>query len=340
MKILFDHQLPFALAHGGLQIQIEQTKAALESLGIEVEYIRFWDEKQIGDLIHLFGRCSSGYIELAKQKGMPVVMSELLTGAGSRSKRQIQAQKAMILLAQKLLPKTFINKMGWETFQMADAIIALTSWEAHLMVELFNANQEKLHVVTNGVDDCFFLNGKEPDRDDWLVCAATITERKRVVELAEAAVSVGVKVRVIGRPYSETDPYYIRFLSLCGAHPYLIDFIGPISDRTRLAQYYQRALGFVLLSTMESLSLSALEAAAAGCSLLLSDLPWARGTFGNNAEYCSVKGTDQETGSVLKRFVETAGSKPQKLVPFRWIEVAKQLVGIYQHVRRNAGSPH
>jgi glycosyltransferase involved in cell wall biosynthesis len=334
MKVLFDHQLPFALAHGGLQIQIEQTKAALESLNVEVEYVRFWDESQAGDIIHIFGRCTSGYIELANRKGMAVVMSELLTGTGSRSKRQLQAQKAIIRLSQKLLPKTFTNKMGWETFRMADAVIALTPWEAHLMIDLFDADEQKLRVVTNGVDDCFFLNGKQPVREGWLVCTATITERKRVVELAEAAVDAGVKVRIIGRPYTETDPYYLRFLSLCRANPDLVDFSGPISDRAKLAEYYQTAHGFVLLSTMESLSLSALEAAAAGCPLLLSDLPWARGTFADNAVYCPVDVSAEETGKVLKLFVESSSSKPQTLIPSRWVDVARQLVQIYDDVWR------
>jgi hypothetical protein len=34
MKILFDHPNPFLLAHGGFQIQIEQTQKALEGIGI------------------------------------------------------------------------------------------------------------------------------------------------------------------------------------------------------------------------------------------------------------------------------------------------------------------
>lgn len=46
MKVLFDHSFPFALAHGGFQIQIEQTKAALESLGVSVDYLRWWDDSQ------------------------------------------------------------------------------------------------------------------------------------------------------------------------------------------------------------------------------------------------------------------------------------------------------
>ena len=56
MKVLIDHQNPFLLMHGGLQIQIEQTKAALGAIGVEVEFLRWWDPAQraglrTGDLI-------------------------------------------------------------------------------------------------------------------------------------------------------------------------------------------------------------------------------------------------------------------------------------------------
>jgi len=56
VKILIDHQLPFLLAHGGLQIQIERTREALEESGLEVEYLRWWDDSQKGDIIHFLGR--------------------------------------------------------------------------------------------------------------------------------------------------------------------------------------------------------------------------------------------------------------------------------------------
>ena len=58
MKILLNCRLPFALAHGGMQTQIEQTQAALIALGLEVEPLRWWDATQTGDLIHYFGRFS------------------------------------------------------------------------------------------------------------------------------------------------------------------------------------------------------------------------------------------------------------------------------------------
>ena len=109
MKVLIDHHLPFLLAHGGLQIQIEQTKAALENIGVEVEYLRFWDSQQTADVLHIFGRCSKAYVELARRKGIAVVMSDLLSETGSRSRRALVLQKCVIRLAQGLLPATFFG---------------------------------------------------------------------------------------------------------------------------------------------------------------------------------------------------------------------------------------
>ena len=90
MKILFNCGLPFALAHGGHQIQIERTQAALQSIGIEVEPVRWWDDKQTGDIIHFFGRMPTDQIKLARQKGVKVVMAELLTAPGSRTPGQLR----------------------------------------------------------------------------------------------------------------------------------------------------------------------------------------------------------------------------------------------------------
>jgi len=84
MKVLFDHSFPFFLAHGGFQTQIEQSKAALEAVGVEVEFLRWWDDAQRGDIIHYFGRPVGAYVDLARKKGIKFVLAELLTGLGSR----------------------------------------------------------------------------------------------------------------------------------------------------------------------------------------------------------------------------------------------------------------
>src|SRR5438105_6352876 len=77
MKVLIDQPYPFLLAHGGFQTQIQQTKAALEGIGVDVDLLRWWSDTQPCDLIHYFGRPFSSYVDLAHRKGIKVVFSAL-----------------------------------------------------------------------------------------------------------------------------------------------------------------------------------------------------------------------------------------------------------------------
>lgn len=332
MKILIDHPLPFMLAHGGLQTQIERTKAALEEAGLEVEYLRWWDESQNGDIIHFFGRPNPSHIDFAHAKGIKYFMSELLTGQGSRTRAQLRIQAGIEHMLAKSIPATFLANFRWDAYKKADAFIVLTEWEAEVTRILFNPDESKLHVVPNGVEEDFFRDPellRQPGEE--LVCTATITERKRVLELAEAAVEAQVPVRILGKPYGEDDPYYRRFLALASESPEFVRYGGGVSNRRALADIYHSARGFVLLSTMESLSLSALEAAASGCPLLLSDLPWSRCTFGNSATYCPVVNI-QSTAAILRTFYDQAPTLPKPPPPCRWSDVATQLLQIYKSV--------
>lgn len=332
MKILFDHSGKFLLSHGGFETQIEQTKAALESIGLNVEYLRWWDAKQEGDIIHYFGRPDEAIIRYAQQKGIKVIVAELLTGLGSRSASNRFLQRAMMTVSQKLLPSVFTARMSWQSYRLADGCVALTAWEAKLMKDMFEAPADRVHVIPNGVEEIFF-SFREQDlgpRSDYLVCTATITERKRVLELAEAAFAAQVPVWIVGKPYAETDPYYLKFLDVVRKAEGLIRFEGAISDRAKLAEIYGRARGFVLLSTMETLSLSALEAVTMRCPLLLSDLPWARYTFGAAASYVPISEDTQITARHLRGFYDQAPGLKVAEKPHTWREVAEMLKTVYQ----------
>jgi glycosyltransferase involved in cell wall biosynthesis len=196
---------------------------------------------------------------------------------------------------------------------------------------MFRAATEKIHVVPNAVEAVFFESPKI-ERGKWLICTATITERKEVVNLVEAAVAAGTPLRIIGRPYSEQDPYYLRFLKLTRSHADLILYEGSIEDRAQLAAAYRKARGFVLLSTMETLSLSALEAAACECPLLLSDLPWAHATFKDKVTYCPAGSSVAEAANVLRRFYDTAPTLQVPERPKTWVDVARDLQRIYESV--------
>jgi hypothetical protein len=331
MKVLFNCHMPFGIAHGGVQTQIEQTKGHLEKIGVEVDYLRWWDDAQTGDILHHFGRIPINLLALAKDKGLKVVMSELLTAQGSRPGWRVFIQKVGQRALQKLAPAFILHHFSWEAYQLADASIALTPWEAELLVQLYGTPRDRIHVVPNGVETAF-LDSRPSPRGNWLVCTATITERKRVLELAAAAVAARTPLWVLGKPYSADDRYARRFTDLVRTHSDILRFEGPITDRTRLAAVYREGRGFVLLSAMESLSLSALEAAACECPLLLSDLPWARTVFGEASRYCPVTPATKRTAACLRKFYDEAPTIKPPRKPLAWIEVVPLLKDIYERV--------
>lgn len=329
MKVLVNCTLPFALAHGGQAIQIQRTISALNEIGVEAEPLRWWDENQQGDVIHYFGRMPVDQIHFAHQKNIKVVMAELLTAQGSQNFAQRAARKAFRMMAENLAPRGFTAAFNWEPYRLADAFIANTAWEKHLMQFKFGADPARIHIVPNGVENVFFQSPKV-ERDKWLVCTATITERKRVLELARAAVEARVPVWIIGKAYSDEETYAKDFFALAKRFPEFVRYEGPIGDRIRLAGIYRAARGFVLLSTMETRSLSAEEAAACECPLLLGDLPWARATFSTGATFCPITNSTAKTASVLRGFYDAAVDLPRPARPATWREVAGLFKVVYE----------
>ncbi|HEX3797488.1 MAG TPA: glycosyltransferase family 4 protein [Verrucomicrobiae bacterium] len=332
MKVLIDHQNPFLLMHGGLQIQIEQTKAALDAIGVDTEFLRWWDPSQRADVIHFYGRPSGAYIDFAHQKGIKIVMLHLLTGLGSRAAWKRRVQKIVTSAGIKALPG-LAAAYKWDAYRSADALIANTAWEKYLMHDNFGVPLEKIHIVPNGVEEVF-LRSAPVERGEWLVCTATIAGRKRVLELAQAAATAQTPLWIIGKPYGENDPYAQQFLTFAKQNPKFIRYEGPVSDRGALAKIYRAARGFVLLSTMETRSLSSEEAAACECPLFLSDLPWARDVFHEQAAYCPADSSPAQIAPLLKKFYDEAPSRPKPAKPKSWTEVAHEFRAVYESVLR------
>jgi hypothetical protein len=107
---------------------------------------------------------------------------------------------------------------------------------------------------------------------------------------------------------------------------------GGVSDRMELAKIYRTARGSVLLSNMETRSLSAEEAVASECPLLLSDLPWAHSMFEGHARFCPVSKDTAVTSAALKSFYEAAPKLSAPPLPATWREVAFQFKDVYAKV--------
>ena len=316
------------LAHGGMQIQIEQSMAALGKLGVSVEPLRWWDEAQSGDVLHHFNRIPTHLQRMAQAKGMKVVMSAFLSGLGARPAWQRFLQKQVFRAIRPVSPRSLRDRFAWDSYRSLDAMLAMTPYEASLLTGIHNAPPSRVHIVPNGVEEVF-LKGQPVQRGPWLVCTATITELKGVLKLAQMAVRAEVPIWIIGKAYSDKDGYTRDFIEYARQNATLVRYEGPIGDRERLARIYREARGFVLLSNWESLSLSALEAAACRCPLLLSDLPWAHDAFKDKAAYCPVNEPLAASAEVLRRFYQSAPNLEPPPTPLSWLEVGAQIKAVY-----------
>jgi hypothetical protein len=157
-------------------------------------------------------------LRMAQQKGMKVVLTDLLGGQVARSATRVSLQRLVMRAMVKTLPESLTEGFNWKSYCVADACVALRLWEAHLLSCLFRTSRQQIHVIPNGVEN-IFLQSQPVPRGRWLVCTAAIVGYKRLLETARAAIKAQTPFLVIGKPYEKADPYFLRFVELAKSCP-------------------------------------------------------------------------------------------------------------------------
>ncbi|MBN2505968.1 MAG: glycosyltransferase family 4 protein [Verrucomicrobia bacterium] len=330
MKVLFDHALPFQLAHGGVQTQILRTKAALGAAGVEVGFLRWWDEAQEGDLIHLFSPVRGEYLDLARQKGRPVVLTSILSETCNRPRWRLRLQGLVVRTILRVpVGRGIQGQLNWQAYaRCTHHVVGLAAEQAVLQI-VYGVPARRISVVPLGLDEAFLAAG--PGRRDapHLVCVSTITPIKGVVELAQLAREARVPVLFVGKPYDANSAYARAFRELVdGRHVMHHPHVGTAGEMIALLH---AARGFVLRSRFENWCLAASEAAACGLPLLLPDLPWSRERFGDAAWYWT--GHRRRDVERLRRFHRECPSlRAPAAARCGWTGVAERLRAVYTAV--------
>lgn len=334
MKVLIDCHTTALFAHGGAQIQIEQTKAGLEAHGVEVEYLRWWDETQPCDLVHFFGTASNFYLNLAHIAGKPVVMTNLFTEACNRSPARLALQGCVIRTAMHLpLIKQIKGQLSWLTYQNATHNVVGLECERVVLEKAFGVPRERISLVPLGLSDTYLQAGAGQRQEAHLICTGTITERKNSVALAQLAHRAEVPILFVGKPYSATDPYWRRFQELTDGR--LVKYQPHIASESEMIRLLQGSRGFVLMSQFENWCLSAHEAIACGLPLLVPDQNWSRERFGERVRYFPKLGDNSENVAVLKQFYADSQRLSAPAIPLAsWADAGRQLKAIYEKVLR------
>src|SRR6266705_2505761 len=279
MKILLDRHIPAGLAPGGAQIQVDRTLTGLAAIGVQAEYLRWWDESQQGDLIHYFGTCNNGYLEAAREARRPVIVTTLFTETCNRSKARL-ARQGWVTRALLALPfgDGIKQQLSWQTYHNCTHNVVGLEAERHVLREVYRVPSEQTSVVPLGLSNAYLNAGAGPRNKPCLITTGTITPRKNSVALAELAHAAQVPILFVGKPYHPDDPYWRRFEKLVDGcwvqyHPH-------VSSEPDMIKLLGAARGFVLMSEFENWCLSAHEAAACGLPVLLPDQNWSRERFG------------------------------------------------------------
>ncbi len=335
MKILIDMSgPPFFLAHGGATTQVVETANALKEHGVEVEYARWWDGKQTGDLIHTFGTPKKAYIEFAHAKGMPVINTTLFTATCNRSRRYLRMQGAMVSALMKMpgIPPwgAIRSQLSWGSFRACDRNIIGLEAEAHVLRQVYDVPDSKISLLPLGLSELFLTAGKGARNGKCLITTGTITERKRSLEIAKMAKAAKVPIRFVGKPYDANGTYWKEFESLIDNqyvfHTTHTDSVG------EMIELLKNSKGYILFSDYENWCLSAHEAIACGLPILVPDQPWSRELFGNKAEYL-IHGNMPENIKRLAAFYQSIDTlQPPDIHLFSWKDVAEKLIKIYEDV--------
>jgi glycosyltransferase involved in cell wall biosynthesis len=332
MKILIDQHLPFLFAHGGANTQVEQTKLALERAGLEVEFLRWWDGQQCGDLVHFFGAASPAYLHHARVVRLPVIINQLFTDTCNRPLSRLKRQGRLVnaILAVPF-GESIKQQLAWRSYQKCDHNVVGLEAERQVLQAVYQVPPERITVVPYGLSDLFIQAGPGKRTEPYLICTGTITERKNFVELARMAQAAQTPILFVGKPYHPNDPYALRFKNLVDNR--WVKHRPHVDSELEMVQLLQSARGFVFMSNGENWCLSAHEAAACGLPLLVQDQNWSRERFGDQARYFPTIGLTPDNIARLKQFYNDAPSLPAPRIKiYSWDEVARQLKTVYETI--------
>lgn len=338
MKVIIDSfGPPFFLAHGGATTQVVETMRALQEVGVEVEFARWWDSHQTGDLIHTFGTPKGAYIDFARAKGMPVINTTLFTATCNRSVNYLTLQGAMVTAMLKMpgFPPwgAIRSQLGWRSYNTCDLNIVGLEAEANVLRKVYSVPASKIRLVPLGLSELFLEAGHGERLGEYLITTGTITERKRSIELAQLAKAAQVPICFVGKPYDQNSSYWRAFEALIDGK--MVKHIPHTENVDEMIQLLKGSRGYVLYSDYENWCLSAHEAIACGIPIMVPDQPWSRELFGNKAAYL-LPGKTRINTERLKTFYDSARHLPPPDIKlYSWKDVALKLADTYRSLLGN-----
>lgn len=319
---------------GGVQERIRRTASRLMDCGIEVElFNKFKSDIRECDILHIFGLDyeNLSLINCAKKMGKRVVISTILPLA--------DGYKYDLYRLLMKFPLATTYRIIIAEAKAADLLIVETDKEAEFIAKHLGIDKNKMITIPNGIDpvtdtnDCIY--SFLPTRNKYILQVGRFDENKNQLNVIRAMKKHPIDVLFIGASDHTSDSYYNQCVKEAeGCKQF--HFLGWLPAKSdELISAYTHAEVLVLPSYHETFGMVALEGAAAGAKIALSNtLP-----IREYAAFSNCPCFDPSNISdIQKTLDETFGApkteklRQQVLEEFSWDEVIKKHIESYQRL--------
>lgn len=360
---------------GGDTVQMYATKVALERMGIEVDVSLEREPDGIGryDVLHVFNLQNPDIqykqVQSLRKAGVPIALSTIfwdhkeldwadLVIRGASEQDPEQRDRLLEALARRDVE---VNGQRWNTpvegsdlyveaqrqvARQVDLLLPNSHAEARNLFESLGIEPLPYRVVPNGIDVANFRDADPaPFIDkygiqDFVFAASRWDCRKNLVLLAEALQGTGLPLVLAG---SRPDPSYEALVRpLLPPGTIVLDHL----DHNMLASAYAAARLHAQPSWFETPGLSSLEAALAGCSIVVGNRAAESEYFGDGAHYCdpaSIAGIRQAILAAWHEHPTPAGAARRQalrdriLADYTWDKAAEATLAAYEALQENRG---
>lgn len=280
MRVLFNtYPMAFDVPGGG-EMQLMAYRKYLPNYGVEPVLFDLWNPQfDEFDLVHFFSVVggSSHFCAHIKKRGLPLFVSSSLWITDE---------------TKHLYP---IDEIGCQ-LELADRIVTNSNAESAKLSSVFGLPKEKFIAVHNGIDEKFIqlANAKSfsscvPESQKFFLNVGNIEPRKNQLSLIQAMKKFpDYKLVLIG---FVRDQVYARKCFELGGDKLI--FLGSMPHNSELLRAAMAASEiFIMPSILETPSLAALEAAAQGAKIVITEVGSTREYFGDMAHYINPNDVD------------------------------------------------
>jgi glycosyltransferase involved in cell wall biosynthesis len=221
---------------------------------------------------------------------------------------------------------------------ITDMVIANSQLEADTLGEVYGLPPERFHVAYNGVEESFLETANQTafreqfklGKRKFLLNIANVEPRKNQLNFLKALKHhPDLSLVVIGNARIQS---YLEECQKLGGEQFI--FVGSLdygSEMIRSA--IAGAEGFVMPSTLETPSIAALEAAASGTKILITNVGSTTEYFSDHAIYIDPNIQETMVEGIAALLANTTNCMHQVIQDkFTWIHSTNQLVQAYQKV--------